>query len=241
MIIAIVDDCKNEAKELEKMLSVELDKLNIQEYDIFLFFSGVDFLHSYRPGLYSLIFLDIFMGTFSGIDIAKLIRETDSVASLVFFTTSNEFASQSYEVGASYYIHKPVNQKKISFMLRQLNLIQMKQKRFIELPDQTHLLLRDIMYTNKFKRSLSFFLSRQQPKTITMTHTEAERLLLPHAEFHTIGQGNIVNFDHVSSLVDTSFLMSDNKTLSIPRRRYKELKKVYYQYLLKTMTKGGIV
>ena len=39
-------------------------------------------------------------GELTGIDVARLIREKDKEVKLVFCTSSNEFAGESYEVNA---------------------------------------------------------------------------------------------------------------------------------------------
>ena len=40
------------------------------------------------------------MGDLTGVDVARKIRETDHNVRLVFCTTSNDFANESYEVAA---------------------------------------------------------------------------------------------------------------------------------------------
>ena len=69
--------------------------------------SGEAFLASYRPGLFDLIILDIFMKEITGMDTARKIRESDQTVRIVFSTSSNDFASESYEVNACYYLKKP--------------------------------------------------------------------------------------------------------------------------------------
>mgnify|MGYP000721319838 FL=1 len=47
------------------------------------------------------------MGGMSGVETAKRIRALDKNVMLVFVTTSNEFASESYAVKANFYLLKP--------------------------------------------------------------------------------------------------------------------------------------
>lgn len=53
---------------------------------------------AWTPGMCDLVILDIFMGGVTGMDVAREIRRSDREVKLVFCTTSNEFASESYEV-----------------------------------------------------------------------------------------------------------------------------------------------
>ena len=62
------------------------------------------------------------MGGISGVDVAKEIRRTDSDVKLVFCSRSNEFAAESYQVNAQYYLVKPATPGSIMNMLRRLDL-----------------------------------------------------------------------------------------------------------------------
>ena len=212
------------------MLAAELEKLGVHDYTIQCFTSMYEFMAVWQAGAFSLIFLDIFIGTDSGVDIARRIRDSDHFVSIIFVTTSNEFAAQSYEVDAAYYLHKPLDRFKIASMLRRINLEQLGRKRFLELPGGERLRLTEIMYTDKFSHSVTFHLVGNCKKVIRITHNAVERFLLPHAEFCTVGQGTIINFDYVESLTAQGFVMKNQHLIPVPRRRYKELKGAFLKY-----------
>ena len=106
MKIAIVDDQIKDINELSKMIIDEFEKfdINIEKFDFFN--CGEDFLCLWQPGKYEVLILDIFMKDLSGVDVAMKIRELDNEVKLVFITASNEFASESYMVNASFYLKK---------------------------------------------------------------------------------------------------------------------------------------
>ena len=81
------------------------------------FHNGEDFLQHWSADTFDLIVLDIYMEQLTGIEIARVIRETDPNVCLVFATTSNEFASESYEVNACYYLCKPFLKQQVLAML----------------------------------------------------------------------------------------------------------------------------
>lgn len=60
------------------------------------------------------------MPGFMGIDVAKEIRTFDKAASVLFFTSSPEFALESYLVKAINYILKPVSKEKLFFAFDEL-------------------------------------------------------------------------------------------------------------------------
>ncbi len=79
------------------------------------------------------------------------IRERDSNVKIVFSTTSNEFASESYEVNACYYLRKkPFGRDKVKVMLDRLNLTEIEKMRTVKLPDGTSAILRNIIYVDFF-------------------------------------------------------------------------------------------
>lgn len=99
MRIALVDDCPNDLSIMHQFLAEALDTDSV----ITEFHNGEDFLQHWSADTFDLIVLDIYMEQLTGIEIARVIRETDPNVCLVFATTSNEFASESYEVNACYY------------------------------------------------------------------------------------------------------------------------------------------
>ena len=123
MQIAIVDDDKKETEYLRTALGSMLCG-TVHTYQ-----SGEAFLSAFSAGKYELIVLDIFMSGITGMDVARKIRETDKTARIVFCTSSNEFASESYEVGASYYLHKPLSEERLRAMLDRLNFSEMELMR----------------------------------------------------------------------------------------------------------------
>ena len=71
----------------------------------------------FQPGKYELVFLDIFLGrALSGIGTADGCA-LDSRVKLVFVTTSNDFASESYAVRADGYLLKPISRKALEGLL----------------------------------------------------------------------------------------------------------------------------
>ena len=53
------------------------------------------------------------MEKLTGVDAAREIRKKDKKVKIVFITTSNEFASESYEVRAEDYLIKPYDKTRL--------------------------------------------------------------------------------------------------------------------------------
>lgn len=123
LMIAIVHD----DKALFESLNTYLKGLLGNSTDITGFSSGEDFLDVQRENEYDLIILDIFMGRLTGMDVAKEIRRHDREVKIAFSTTSNEYASESYEVDACYYLHKPFGINRVKAILDRLDISQIKK------------------------------------------------------------------------------------------------------------------
>lgn len=111
--IAITDDLNSEREKLSSAIIAPFSKVGLNVGNIDEYTSGEELLRQFSAGRYDLIFLDIYMGGMSGVETAKRIRVLDKNVMLVFVTTSNEFASESYAVKANFYLLKPVRAESI--------------------------------------------------------------------------------------------------------------------------------
>ena len=114
MRLAFVDDDYGEIKKLTTMIDKELQGTFYSSCTKQLFSTGETFLSVWKPGMYDIVFLDIFMDQLTGVDVARQIRKTDASVKIIFCTTSNEFASESYCVDASFYLVKPFSQNMVT-------------------------------------------------------------------------------------------------------------------------------
>ena len=144
MKIAIVED----DIQMYEHLQTCLYELLGSSAEYIYFPSGEFFLQTWQPGTFELIILDIFMDRLTGMDVAREIRKSDREVRLVFSTTSNEFASESYEVNACYYLLKPFGKDRVKAMLDRIDLAQLEKMRTVQLPDGTTIVLRDIIYAD---------------------------------------------------------------------------------------------
>ncbi len=239
MNIALVDDEIIHLNALRGALREALDGLGLEaELDSFL--APDDLLAEFEEGKYDIIILDIYMKEDNGIDAARRIREIDRGVALAFCTSSNEFASQSYEVDARYYLNKPISGEKVSAMLSRLNLSAIERNRTVRLPDGFRVPLRHILYTEYSNHSVCFHIRGQKPHTVYAGHGDIEKLLLPHKGFFTVNKGCIVNFAQVRRIASNEFLMQNGETLPVARRRFKEIEAAYTEYRFERMDEEDI-
>lgn len=232
MKIAIVDD---RPEELNRIL--QITKKALPQAKLFTFPSGEDFLETWKRGEYDLILLDIFMDRILGIDVARKIREDDTDVRLVFCTTSNEFACESYEVGANYYLQKPVSDASFAKMLEMIKLTQYELNRFIYLPDGQRLMLRNMIYSEYHNHLITIHCKRGEDIQTRMSQMDFEALLSEYTYFYNCSKGIVVNFHEIVNQEDGMFLMSDNTHLPISRRKAKDALEAFAHFRFEKMRK----
>ncbi len=234
MNIALVDDEALQLNTLKSMLMSALKHLGM-DADMECHLSPQAFLAEFETGKYDIVILDIYMDGMLGIDVARSIREKDENVVLAFCTSSNDFASQSYEVNARYYLQKPITEDKIVKMLHRFQLSQIEHNRTVRLPDGFRLPLHSIVFTEYLNHSVKIHIKGQSPHTVRANQSEIEVLLLSHKGFYVINKGCIVSFAQVLSMEANAFRMQNGETVPIARRRFKELEAAYTQYIFDKM------
>ncbi len=240
MNIALVDDEQRQLDILNETLTSAISEFGFDTNVIDTFASAEKFLECTEKGKYDIIILDIYMNDMNGIDVARRIREVDENVILAFCTSSNEYASQSYEVDARFYLQKPISKEKVSTMLRRFNLEKLERNKRIRLPDGSQVPLRQIIYAEYINHSVRFHIKGCEPHTIRTSQSEVETLLLVHKSFCVINKGCIVNLAQVKSIETNAFILKNGITVPIARRRFKDIESAYTDYLFEKMDKEDI-
>jgi len=235
MKIAIVDDNAEELRRLHGYFNELLDAAS----DIVGFSSGEDFLAVWPKENFDLIVLDIFMDNVTGMDVARKIRETDSSVKLVFSTTSNEFASESYEVNACYYLHKPFGAEQVKAMLDRIDIAKLDEMRTVRLPDGNSVILRDIIYADFSSHRVALHCKYGKSICVRSAFSEIEPLLCAYRYFFSPCKGVVINFYEVGAQNADTFTMCDGTIIPISRRKAREVLDAYSSFRFEMLRKGG--
>ena len=235
MNIALVDDDKTQLALLYKVISEELSL--IPNTKISTFGSAEDFLAGWKAGSFDFIVLDIFMTGMTGVELAREIRETDEYVKLAFCTSSNEFACESYEVNAQYYLHKPITEKNILAMLKRMNIDRIEESRKITLPSGDTVAAKNITYTEYINHVISIHQKDGKVMKSRMSQTELEEILMPFGYFCVPSKGLVVNFHAVESISDATLIVTDGTLLPISRRKTKDIKDAFAKFQMEKMMK----
>lgn len=114
--IAVCDDSTDFLQSAVNMIKTWSAQSGIQT-EIFQFTNGDELIAGSTSLRMDIIFLDIIMPMFNGIETAKELRQSDTAVKIIFLTSSKEFALESYDVKAYNYLLKPVSYNKIKEVL----------------------------------------------------------------------------------------------------------------------------
>ncbi len=241
MRIAIVDDQPEEARRLEDMLRTAFLDTHTDIHKLDVFPSAEAFLEIWEKNAYDLVLLDIFMGQMTGVEAAHILRAADEQVRLVFCTTSNAFASESYAVGASYYLHKPYSIEDLHRMITQVRPRDYALTRYILLPDGQKIILRDILYTEYDNHVISIHRKRGGLAQTRMGQAALEALVADDPYLISCSKGLLVNLYEVDSMDADTFYLNDGTRLPISRRKAREVQEVWHDFLFRKMREEMLV
>lgn len=184
-----------------------------------------------------IIVLDIFVGTSLGTDFARELRDRygDSFA-LIFLSGSNEFASESYDVQATYYLLKPVTREKMLRALEQGGLFAARQQ--ITVPvgrQQLTLSLPQIVAVEVIDKKCHIHtLQGDYEASISLSGLLE---LLPEEQFWQVHRSFVINPEYVEEIRDFDFHMRGGITVPIRRSGGADIKRRYMQWLFDRMNR----
>lgn len=191
---------------------------------------------------YNLIILDILMDEINGIEVAHEIMKRSNHTPVIFCSSSNEYAEESYDVNAFRYLTKPVDEDRFYQTLDKffntqtsLRMISFKQNRMDE-----SVYLAEILWIEAGDHK-SIIHTRNGDIT-TSTIFKQFCMELEDADFIKPIRFALVSLDAIASIPGEDIKLIDGTIIGISRDMRKEVKKAYTDYKMKKLLKkGGII
>ena len=109
LTIAICDDQKEQLKRTAELLHAYLNARPTLQGRIFTFTNGAALLaHAESQNGFDIYLLDILMPGLDGIQTGPRLRELGDGGEIIYLSSSNEYALDSYDVRAFFYLLKPI-------------------------------------------------------------------------------------------------------------------------------------
>ena len=237
MIIAVVDDTMQDRELLKGMLdqyfSGHQTVPEIQEFE-----SGEAFLEAYEPGHYDIIFFDIYMGGITGMETASLVYERDKDCRLVFFSSSADYAVDSYRVRAAYYLMKPLSYEDLALALDCFTRELLEAGRgltvMVKGGGEAVGPFSKLLYVDSLKRMVRIHTSDTVLEAAESFMAVSGRLM-PDSRFLCCNRGIYVNMDWIQEVGDSVIRLKNGETLPVRVRGRAQVKKEYMEYALKDL------
>lgn len=231
MNIAIIDDAAEDRRLLSDYIS-RYCKSHTIFVEVEPFCNGETFLAVFGKKKFDVIFLDIFMDGIDGMDAARRIRDRDSNCLLIFTTSSQEFAVESFRVRAFHYLVKPFTFERFSEVMDLCETVLLRQARYIEVKEgreNVRILLRDILYADYSNHYVQIHTKRRMIRTYT-PFVEFSPQLLSQPQFLYCYRNCIVNMDEVAAMDEKDFILHSGERVPIGRTLRPTVRQRYADY-----------
>ena len=233
MYIAFCDDEQDDLEALESLIQEwQQDRQISCRYKAFR--SAAELLDAAKEENFTLYILDIIMSGTNGIATAKELRSIDTVADIVFLTSSTIFAYESYEVKALDYLLKPVSEENLFPLLDQIILREQRPQDGLTVKNGTTLmriLFSQLVFVEVNNKHLYFNLTNGQVLEVFGALKDYEHLLLNRPEFMHVHRSYIVNMLQVAEFSPAGIRTFSGKQIPVSRNLYSKLQKDYINLL----------
>ena len=232
--IALCDDEQNILDAVSQYINKYAEKKSNQRIEISRFDSAKALDFALDESSFDIFVLDVYIGKEMGTALAKNIRKRGIDNPIIFLTTSVEHAPQGYETGTLRYLIKPLDPKKFYEALdaallqaEKVNerLIKFKTENGIETINANH-----IMYSEAHDHYQYVVLNDHRQIKVRATVTELLTTLMRNGGFVRLGSAYILNLRNIKNLSSSEVLLYNNTTIPIPRGKFAELKKAFWDY-----------
>lgn len=239
MKIAICDDDMADRAALARLLE---EYIHSKNYHIKIdeFSNGEAFL-SEDISVYDLVILDIYMDGINGIETAKKLVRSNPRTRIIFCSSSNAYAAESYDLEALRYLTKPVQREKLFdtldrflFVHTAMRTLQFKRNRMDE-----WIFIADLMWVEADGHRC--ILHTRTGDIITRTPFAQLWDQLKDADFVKPIRYALVSLQAVATIPAEEFTLADGTTVPISRDLRPEMKRAFSDYKMKKLLqKGGI-
>lgn len=217
--IAICDDEVQVRESVEGFVRQMAEQDGLQ-VDIMQFQNGTQLLAEY-PHPVDVLLLDIELGDWNGLELAKELRKKDAQVQIVFITNMPQFAVGGYKVRAFGYLLKPVSYEEFALELRELikTLAESKDASIsLRTAGETlHLPVSEICYAETYGRKLLVH-SLGQSWEVSSTIGALEKELGPHG-FVRCHTAYLVNAQQIRRISGNELIMTGGEHLPISKHR----------------------
>lgn len=233
--IAVCDDNIDELSNMVQLINQYRSSKNLNcEYAVFP--NGFDLISALDKGTrFDIYCLDIIMPGVTGIDVAKEIRVFDKTAPILFFTSSSEFALESYSVKAINYVLKPISKEKLFFtfdeMLEHIKVEGNEDAVIVKSHEGIQrILISNLVFADVIGRNVLYHLLSGKVIKCTDSFASVCDSLLKYGSFIKTHRSYIVNMQYVDTIENHKVTLQTLSSVPIAQGKAREIKARYLAY-----------
>jgi len=233
--IAVCDDNIDELSNMVQLIDLYRTSRHLNcEHAVFP--NGFELISALEKGKrFDIYCLDIMMPGFTGIDAAKEIRTFDKTAPILFFTSSPEFALESYSVKAINYVLKPISKEKLFFTFDELlEQIKAKEEEDAVIVKSNEgiqkILISNLAFAEVIGRNVLYHLRSGKVVECTEPFSSVCDSLLKYGCFIKPHRSYLVNMQYVDTIENHQITLQTLSSVPIAQGKAKEMKQQYLNY-----------
>ena len=233
--IAVCDDNIDELSNMVQLINLYRTSKNFNcEYAAFP--NGFELVSTLEKGKrFDIYCLDIIMPGFTGIDVAKEIRTFDKTAPILFFTSSPEFALESYSVKAINYILKPISKEKLFFtfdeLLEQIKSVKDEDAVIVKSNEGIQkIVISNLAFAEVIGRNVFYHLRSGKVIECTEAFSSVCDNLLKYGCFIKPHRSYLVNMQYVDTIENHQITLQTLSSVPVAQGKAKEIKQQYLNY-----------
>ena len=242
--IAVCDDNIDELSNMVQLINQYRTSKNFScEYAVFP--NGFELISTLEKGKrFDIYCLDIIMPGFKGIDVAKEIRGFDKTAAILFFTSSTEFALESYSVKAINYVLKPISKEKFFFtfdeLLEQINTKEKEDAIIVRSTEgMQKILISNLVFVEVIGRNVLYHLSSGKVIECIESFSSVCKNLLKYRSFFKPHRSYLLNMQYVDTIENNRVTLQTFSSVPVAQGKAREIKQHYLNYQMEEEEANG--
>ena len=237
--LALCDDNERDLKEIGHMID-EIRHAHDMNVELVTYHDAGSLIEDVKSGNNPDVYmLDILMPETNGIEVARAIKEVDREPSIIYLTSSPDYALQAYGVHAMRYLLKPLKQEELYEAVNaavETEDSKKKDKHFCLKTSEGLLCFshKNILYAECFRRMvLLHTVDGKSVKSVCIRNSFEGELseLLAADNFLQTHKSYIVNMDYIDSFRQGEVRLISGDVIRISKNRQSQVKKCVLKYM----------
>lgn len=238
MKFAVCDDNIDELQNTESLLKSYCNLHCDKNIEIFCFENAETLIrHNNENDFFDVVIIEIYFSEYTGIDLAKKIKEINPYCKIIFLTVSRDFAIDAFTVDATHYLVKPCTKDELfSALDKAISSISNSNTAnmvFNVGGSKTKIDIKKVLY---FETSKHYQVARTidgNQYSIRITNENMSKQISHFDCFFRCGRTYIVNMEYISEINSKVIIFDNGLTLPMIRGVYQTLNDAYCVYMLK--------